>query len=248
MSDYHCYVVDDEVDSVEILQDYINQTPNLKLVFSTTNPRGILTVITQAGPPKIAFLDIEMPGISGLELAELISPHTAIIFITSHTQHAVEAFEKNAYDYLVKPIRYARFLQAVLKVQRRMQNSVLTKSGEDLRFIKGGNQGELIKIAINEIIHIQSLDNYVRIYTVENSHITYLTLKDCKEQLDGNTFIQVHKSYMVNLDRIIKHIDNQLTMENNEVLPIGASYRHELMVKLKNRIFSTERRKGLERG
>lgn len=126
MSDYNCYIVDDETDSIEILQDYVNQTPNLRLSYSTTNPRDIFTVITAQGNPKITFLDIEMPGITGLELAGLINSYTAIIFITSHTEHAIEAFEKDAYDYLVKPVSYSRFFQAVTKVQRRIQNNTAT--------------------------------------------------------------------------------------------------------------------------
>jgi DNA-binding LytR/AlgR family response regulator len=247
MSDYNCYIVDDEADSVEILQDYVNQTPSLRLSYSTTNPRDIFSVITAEGNPKITFLDIEMPGITGLELAGLINSYTAIIFITSHTEHAIEAFEKDAYDYLVKPVAYSRFLQAVTKVQRRIQNNALNPPPEDNSFfIRGSHQGELIKICVNEILYIESLQNYVRIYTISNDHITYLTLKECQIKLKRSNFIQVHKSYIVNIERIVKHINNQLTMENNTAVPIGAAYRPELMIRLKNRIFSTERRKSGE--
>lgn len=244
MPDYNCYVVDDEADSIEILQDYINQTPNLRHIYSTTNPRDIFSVIKKPGKPKITFLDIEMPGITGLELAGLISSHTAVIFITSHAEHALEAFDKDAYDFLVKPVAYPRFLQAVAKVQVRIQNNLINKPDEDnYFFIRGSNQGELIKICIDEILYIESLQNYVRIYTVGNVHTAYLTLKECEFKLTGNNFIKIHKSYIVNLGRIVRHIDNQLTMENKGVVPIGPMYRPELMVRLKNRIFTTERRK-----
>lgn len=244
MSDYNCYIIDDEADAIEIIQDYINQTPNLRLIYSSTNPRDIFTVITESGAPKITFLDIEMPGISGLELAGLISGHTAIVFITSHTQHALEAFEKDAYDYLVKPVSYKRFLQAVIKVQSRIQHNTLTKLVDDNSFfIKGSIQGELIKIKIDEILYIESLQNYVRISTVGDMNVTYLTLKECEFKLDHNKFLQVHKSYVVNLDRIVKHINNQLTMENKKMVPIGSKYRSELLARLKNRIFTSERRK-----
>ncbi len=247
MSDYNCYIVDDEADSIEILQDYVNQTPNLRLIYSTTNPRDILSVIIKPGPPKITFLDIEMPGITGLELAGLINSYTAIIFITSHLEHAIEAFEKDAYDYLVKPVAYSRFLQAITKVQRRIQNDTLNPPPDDNSFfIRGSRQGELIKICVNEILYIESMQNYVRIYTISNNHITYLTLKECEIKLKQSNFIQVHKSYIINLDRIVKHINNQLTMENNMPIPIGASFRPELMIRLKNMIFSTERRRSGE--
>lgn len=245
MSDYSCYIVDDEPDSIEILQDYINQTPNLRLNYSTTNPRDIFSVITQHSSPKITFLDIEMPGITGLELAGLINSYTAIIFITSHTEHAIEAFEKDAYDYLVKPVAYSRFLQAVIKVQSRIHNNTLNlRPDEDSFFIRGSSQGELIKIRLDEILYIESLQNYVRIHTISNVYITYLTLKECEFKLDRTAFVKVHKSFLVNLDRVVRHINNQLTMENNETVPIGSVFRPHLMIRLKNRIFSTERRKG----
>ncbi|MGB4399946.1 MAG: LytTR family DNA-binding domain-containing protein, partial [Daejeonella sp.] len=233
----------DEPDSIDIITDYIEQTPNLKLVHSTTDPRDILSVIKKPGLPKITFLDIEMPGLNGLEVAGLINSHTAIIFITSHTEHAVEAFEKDAFDYLIKPVSYSRFLKAVLKVQSRIQNGVESPGQEDNYYYIKGNLGELIKIRINEILYIESLLNYVRIYTIDNVHTTYLTLKECEFKLNGKKFLKVHKSYVVNLERIVKNANNELTMENKEKLPIGAAQRAELMVRLKNRIFSSGRRK-----
>lgn len=245
MSDYNCYIVDDEADSIEILQDYINQTPNLRLAYSTTNPRDIISVITRQGKPKISFLDIEMPGITGLELAGLISSHTAVIFITSHTEHALEAFEKDAYDFLVKPVSYPRFLKAVIKVQGRIQYNLMTKPAEDnYFFIRGNKQGELIKIYFDEILYIESLQNYVKLYTEKEMHITYLTLKEFEFKLNRNNFLKVHKSYVINLDRIERHINNELYMENNVAVPIGPVYRPDLLIRLKNRIFSTDRRKG----
>ena len=244
MSTYNCYIVDDEADSIEILQEYINQTPNLRLTYSTTNPRDIFSVITEGSHAKITFLDIEMPGITGLEVASLIGSHTAIIFVTSHAEHAVEAFEKDAYDFLVKPVSYSRFLKAVIKVQGRMNNKLLTKSPEDnYFFIRGNKQGELIKIYFDEILYIESLQNYVKLYTEKQMHITYLTLKEFEFKLNRDNFLKVHKSYVVNLDRIRRHINNELYMENNVPIPVGAVYRPDLLFRLKNRIFSTDRKK-----
>lgn len=247
MSDYNCYVVDDEADSVEILQDYINQTPNLRLIYSSTNPRDIFSVITRQGKPKITFLDIEMPGITGLELAGLINAHTAIVFITSHTEHALEAFDKDAYDFLVKPISYSRFLQAVVKVQGRIENNIISKASEDDYFyIRGNRQGELIKICFSEILYLESLQNYVKLYTIKQTHITYLTLKEFEFKLNRNNFLKVHKSYVVNLDRITGLLNNELMMGNGIVIPVGSVFRPDLLIRLKNRIFSTDRRKALD--
>lgn len=244
MSDYNCYIVDDEPDSIEILQDYVNQTPDLRLIHSTTNPRDIFSVIAKQGKPKITFLDIEMPGINGLELAGLINAYTAIIFVTSHTEHALEAFEKDAYDFLVKPVSYSRFLQAVIKVQGRIQDSLITRPVEDnYFFIRGNKQGQLIKIYFEEILYIESLQNYVKLYTEKSMHITYLTLKEFEFKLNRNNFLKVHKSYVVNIDRIGGLINNDLCMENDTIIPIGAVYRQNLLIRLKNRIFSTDRRK-----
>ncbi len=244
MADYNCYIVDDEVDSVEILQDYINQTPDLRLIFSTTNPREIFSVITKLGKPKITFLDIEMPGITGLELAGLINSHTAVIFITSHIEHALEAFDKGAYDFLVKPISYSRFLQAVIKVQGLIQNNHVVE--ENYFFIRGSNQGEVIKIYFEEVLYVESLSNYVKLYTERSMHVTYLTLKEFEFKLNRNNFFKIHKSYVVNLDRIRRMINNELTMENDAVLSVGPMYRKNLHLKIKNRTFSSDRRKGFD--
>ena len=247
MADYNCYIVDDETDSIEILRDYIEQTPNLRHVYSTIDPRDIFAMITRPGKPKITFLDIEMPGITGLELAGLIGSHTAVIFITSHTEHALEAFEKDAYDFLVKPVSYSRFLQAVIKVQGRIQNNLIIKPAEEnYFFIRGNKQGELIKIYFDEILYLESLQNYVKLYTDKKTHITYLTLKEFEFKLNRNNFLKVHKSYVVNIDRISGLVNNELTMDNNAIVPVGAVSRPELLIRLKNRIFTTDRRKGVD--
>ncbi len=244
MSDYSCYIVDDEADSLEILQDYVAQTPSLSLTYSTNNPRDIFSVIPKDGKPKITFLDIEMPGITGLELAGLINSHTAVIFVTSHSEHALEAFEKDAYDFLVKPVSYSRFLKAVGKVQSRIQAEPGSPSSANTYFyIRGSKQGELIKIQFDEILYLESLQNYVKVHTEKGTHITYLTLKEFEFKLNRDNFLKVHKSFVVNLDRIEKHIDNKLCMEDQFAVPIGASFRQELLMRLKNRIFTTDRRR-----
>lgn len=244
MSEYNCYIVDDEVDSIEILRDYINQTPDLRLIHSTTDPRDIFSVISKHNHPKITFLDIEMPGITGLELAGLIGSYTAVIFITSHSEHAVEAFEKDAYDFLIKPVSYSRFLQAVVKVQRRIQNNPATNPAEDnYFFIRGNKQGQLIKIYFHEILYIESLQNYVKLYTGQNMHITYLTLKEIEFKLNRDNFLKIHRSYVVNLDRIGGLINNELSMENNAVIPVGAVYRQNLLLRLRNKTLTTDRKR-----
>jgi len=239
MSEYNCYIVDDEADSIEILQDYVNQTPNLRLMFSSTDPRDILSVITNQGKPKITFLDIEMPGLTGLELASLIKTYTAIVFITSHTEHALEAFEKDAYDYLVKPVSYARFLQALLKVQGRIQNNIINKpEDDDYFFINGSKSGELIKINVDEILYLESMENYVKLHTRTGTHITYLTLKEFEFRLDRNNFLKVHRKYVVNLNLITRFIRDEVYLENDFPIPVGELHKQELKVRLNNRIMS----------
>ncbi|MHB1179205.1 MAG: LytR/AlgR family response regulator transcription factor [Daejeonella sp.] len=244
MLEYNCYIVDDEADSIEILRDYVHQTPDLRLIHSTTNPRDIFSVISQHNNPKITFLDIEMPGITGLELAGLIDSHTAVIFITSYSDYAVEAFEKDAYDFLVKPVSYSRFLQAVIKVQKRMRNTPATSPADDSYFfIRGTKQGQFLKIYFHEILYIESLQNYIKLYTTRGIHITYLTLKEVEFKLNRTNFLKIHKSYVVNFDRIGGLINNELSLDNNAVIPVGAVYRQDLLVRLKNKILTTDRRK-----
>ncbi len=244
MLEYNCYIVDDEADSIEILRDYIHQTPDLRLIHSTTNPRDIFSVISRHNSPKITFLDIEMPGITGLELAGLIGSHTAVIFITSHSEYAVDAFEKDAYDFLVKPVSYSRFMQAVIKARERMQSNPLNGPADDSYFfIRGTKQGQFLKIHFHEILYIESLQNYVKLYTTHGIHITYLTLKEIEFKLNRTNFLKIHKSYVVNLDRIGGLINNELSLDDNTVIPIGAIYRPDLLVRLKNKTLTTDRRK-----
>ncbi len=241
--DYNCYVVDDEADSIEILEDYIADTPNLCHIFSTTNPKELFPMVLQHDKPKITFLDIEMPGMTGMDLADLISPHAAIIFITSHLNYAPIAFEKNAYDYLIKPFSYTRFLQAVLKVEGRMQSCLLKHGEEETYFyIRGNKQGELIKIYFNEVVYVESLMNYIRIFTTATNYVTYLTLKEITQKLNRGNFIRIHKSYLVNIDRIQRFFANDIYLENNVTLPVGPLYYPDLALRLKNRIFSRNRK------
>src|SRR6185437_11434262 len=157
-----CYIVDDETHSIEILKSFIEKTPGLTLTGSATDPLFALNEVMVDDPPDVTFLDVDMPELSGMEFAELVNAHTRIIFTTSFCEYAVEAFEKNAEDYLLKPIGYERFLKAIKKVKTNILNKERKNNRVDEFFlIKSDVKGKMIKIIKNDIILVEAMQNYV---------------------------------------------------------------------------------------
>jgi DNA-binding LytR/AlgR family response regulator len=153
-----CYIADDNQSMIKLLSDYIQDTPNLKLITATTDPMEMAATIGQVKVPSIAFLDIDMPNITGLQLAALTNSTTAVIFITGHPQHAVDAFSKGAYDYLIKPFSYLRFIEAVNKVRNRLSALFsLPLVPEDHCFVYN-KYGDLIKIYYADIGNTNKFD------------------------------------------------------------------------------------------
>ncbi|TKB98650.1 LytR/AlgR family response regulator transcription factor [Pedobacter cryophilus] len=241
---FNCFIVDDEPASLEIISDYISETPHLFLQKATTNPRDILPLITAPGKNQITFLDIDMPGINGLELASLIQGHTAVIFITSYPNYAIQAFEKDAYDYLLKPISYARFLQAVIKVKSRLQTAKTNYVELDNQYflIKGNKQGEIIKIYYQDLLYIESLHNYVSLHTLQGKYIAYFTLKELEYKLNKENFVKIHKSYLINIDKMSTFQYHEVQMENGAKLPVGSACRAQLQMQLNTKLLTTDRR------
>ncbi len=219
-----CYIVDDEIHAIETLTLYIEKVPGLTIIGTATNPLVALDQINNSLHPDITFLDVDMPQLSGMELAGLINAHTKIIFTTGFSDYAVSAFEKNASDYLLKPISFERFLISIKKVTENLQSSS-PKASTDHFFIKSNVKGKVIKLSFADVIYIESIKNYLSIFTSDNKYITYLTMKELEIMLPVSQFLRVHKSYMVNINTI-KAIDgSSIQMKNNVVIPVGQTYK-----------------------
>lgn len=238
----NCYVVDDEIASVDIISDYINQTEGLHLLKASTNSRDVIEVLSGPLKPDITFMDIDMPEINGLELAGIINNHTSVVFITSYPQYAIQAFEESAVDYLLKPVSYKRFLQSVAKVQIRKVAEAANVRNDRFFFIRGHYKGHLININCDELIYAESLHNYVKLYTSKGHHITYLTMKELEFKLGMENFVRVHKSMLINI-KMIQILDtNHVIMNDQKVIPIGRTYKSKLTGLLESKTFFTDRK------
>ncbi len=220
-----CYVVDDETDAVDILESYIEKAPGLKLLGSFTNPLEALERIDNSGPADITFLDVEMPELSGLELAGLINDRTKVIFTTASPHHALTAFEKNAMDYLLKPISFERFLASIKKVSAKLEPPLQAK---DHIFIKSNIKGKLKRINFSDIIYIESLKNYMIIHTMTEDSAIYLSMNELEELLPSDKFVRVHRSYIVYIEKIRTVKGSMLELEKGINIPLGVKYKDAL--------------------
>ncbi|MCR8560430.1 LytTR family DNA-binding domain-containing protein [Mucilaginibacter sp. BJC16-A38] len=221
------YIVDDESHAIDIIADYINRTPGLSFSGSSTDPVAALDILTSDHPPGLTFLDIDMPGVSGLELANMVAGKTAVVFITSYREFGPEAFQVNAIDYLLKPISYAAFLKCIHKVQERLSTAAPSGKETGFIFVKGDLKGKYIRIIVSDILYIQSSLHYVDIFLPGEKITTYLTLSELEEKLSVTDFCRVHRSFIVNLKRIKAIEQSQIRLENKELIPIGRGYREE---------------------
>jgi DNA-binding LytR/AlgR family response regulator len=222
-----CYLIDDEEHAIDTLVGYINRFPSLNLVGTSINPLEAIDEITNTKPVDIVFLDVDMPELSGLDVADIISPYTSVIFTTAFPNYAVQAFEKNGSDFILKPISFERFTKSVTKVQNLIRSKKLSDqhSENEHFFINPGVKGRMIQLSYSDILYIEGLKNYVVIYTPDNKYITYLSMREIEKSIPLSRFIRIHKSYIVNIDRI-KSIDGNIVILSQTVeLPVGISFK-----------------------
>ncbi|MGL5732353.1 MAG: LytR/AlgR family response regulator transcription factor [Bacteroidales bacterium] len=219
-----CVIVDDEPLAVSILESYVNKTPSLELVGSFTNAFEALSFL-QTEKVDLLFLDIQMPEITGLELAASIDAFTTkIIFTTAFNQYALEGFRVDALDYLLKPISYPHFLKAVKKVQRYSE----AKSETDL-FLIVKSDYRVLKISYSDILYIESLRDYVLIALEDGCEIkTLSTLKAIESNISSPPFYRVHRSFLVNLVKV-KVMERNCIVFGKKLIPISESYREAIL-------------------
>jgi len=225
----NCLIVDDERPALELLADNVRQVSFLKLVAtarSATEAFGILAEHTI----DLIFLDIQMPGINGLEFLRTLRHPPLVIMVTAYQEHALDGFELDVVDYLVKPAAFPRFLKAVQKAQNvfklKQQAQLRPAEGADHVFVNANYS--LVKVTISEITFIEGLKDYVRINLTSGKNvITRLGLKAVEEKLDDVRFMRIHKSYIIALDKIDSIQKSQLIIQGKEI-PIGEGYRQFL--------------------
>jgi DNA-binding LytR/AlgR family response regulator len=228
----HCIIADDEPIARQILENYIETVPNLELMASCKNAFEVMDFL-QSNTVDILFLDINMPKLSGLSLLKTMQQKPNVIITTAYPEHAVEGFELSVTDYLLKPFSLERFLQAVLKVQQKpnIKTEFVSVDNREMStslFVKSDKK--IIKVNFNDIQYIEAYGNYIKIFT-DQMILTPQTLSDFLEKLP-DSFLRIHKSFVVNFNKL-KLIDgNQIVLQNDTKLRIGKSYRKAVLDKI----------------
>lgn len=226
MKELRCIVIDDEPLACRLVSSYVERTEGLVMIGSHTYASTGLEAIKSL-KPDLVFLDIQMPEISGLEIARQIPASTKVVFTTAYRDFAVEGFRVNALDYLLKPISYNEFLEAVERARS------LHKDDSD-NFITVKSEYRLVRIPVRDILYIEGLKDYIKIYIEGESKaiLTLMSMKAIQAMLPTDRFLRVHRSYIANTDRIRIMEQGRIVYGDNRV-PVSDSYRTELMERLK---------------
>ncbi|MBS1918200.1 MAG: response regulator transcription factor [Bacteroidetes bacterium] len=216
-----CIAVDDEPLALDILKKYIEKIYFLELKGIFTDPFEAKKMLDET-PVDLVFLDIQMPDINGIEFSRIINKkNTAVVFTTAFSEYAVEGFNVDAIDYLLKPIEYDRFLKAVYKAKEYIDYLSNQELQEGYIFVKSDYQ--MVKINIKDILYIEGLDDYIKIYLPQKSVLTLMTLKTIAQKLPAKEFFRVHRSYIVPITKIENISKSKVKIADKEI-PIGISY------------------------
>lgn len=211
--------IDDEPIALEVIKSLAAKVPFLDLKACFTNAFEGISYL-QSHKPDLLFLDIKMPDITGIEVSKALQNPPMIIFTTAYSEHAVEGFEVNAVDYLLKPFSLQRFVKACTKANELLQLKQ-NNPAENFLFLKDGY--EQVKVIIDDILYIESAGNYLNVFTTLGKIVTRLTLADMQEMLPSEKFVRIHRSFVVAKNKISKY-NKQSVFVNNVELPIGQSY------------------------
>jgi DNA-binding LytR/AlgR family response regulator len=227
----NCIIVDDDEMSRSTVQHFVEQTEFLKLKGNCSSAAEAIQIL-KTEHIELVFLDIEMPHMSGLEMLETLEHNPYIIFITSKRDYAVEAFEHNVVDYLLKPLKYVRFIKAVNKVLdlKKLANTTTYDITDEDIFVK--SELKYVRIRFKEVHYIEAMADYVVLYLKDSKHIIHSTMKGIEKKVPLDSYVRVHRSYIVNLTKI-ELVENANVVVNGKRIPIGASYKNEFMSRLK---------------
>ena len=232
MTSLRCFVVDDEPLAVKMLENFIARTPFLELVASFTDPVLALSEMrTQA--PDLVFLDIQMPDLSGMELSRMVPPGTRIIFTTAFKQYAFESYEVSALDFLLKPIRYQKFLEAAekarewftLKEAATAAPTAPVSEAKTSTFFKV--DGALRKVEFDDILFVEGMKDYVMVFLASQKQplVTHVTMKGMEEMLPAGQFMRIHRSFIVALDKVASVSGTGDVKVGDRLLHVSDAYR-----------------------
>lgn len=226
----NCIIVDDNNLARTVLKQLIAQVDFLNLTEECSNSVDAFNYL-QKKPVDLVFLDIEMPGMTGIELIKNLEKRPIIILISSKKNYAIEAFELNVADYIVKPVSLSRFMVAVSRAKELFESKDQKVEINEKNYIFVRSNAVLTKIKINEITYIQALGDYVNIFTTDKRYTVHITLRGMEEKLPLSKFYRLHRSYLVALDHIVG-VEEGTAYVGKHPLPIGEQFKKELLKKL----------------
>jgi len=239
-----CLVIDDEPPALAILADYIGQIPFLTLVGTTTDPIEGLTLVQQ-GRADLVFLDIQMPRLTGLQFLKLAGHKARVVLTTAYPEYALDGYENDVVDYLLKPIAFERFLKAAHKALTLLAPAIAAAGvtgapapplfpapvalppASGHLFVKGDTKNKYVRIKYADILYVEGLNNYVLLHLPHERIATYQTLKELADTLPQPPFMRVHKSYIVSLDHV-RLLDGNTLYVQDKLIPVSDTYRETL--------------------
>ena len=237
-----CAIIDDEPLAIDVIESYLEKIGGIEIVAKCTNPLEAITLLNKNNV-DLVFLDIEMPNLSGIDLVKSVTNIPQFIFTTAYPQYALEGFNLNATDYLVKPIPFHRFITAVSRAKEKFQlenttNCNVSSAGpinikEEDKFIFVKSEYENIKIDIDNIKYIQGLKDYLKIYDTKSNKaiITLSSFKDILSKLPENQFIRIHRSFVVNITHIRALQKTKVVIDDIRI-PIGETFKADVLKRL----------------
>lgn len=224
-----CIVVDDEPLAVQVIEGFIAKMPELQLQRSFSNPLEALAYLKQEPSVKLVFLDIQMPELTGVEFMQLLQNQVDVVIISAYDEYALEGFQYEATDYLLKPVSFDRFVKAVQKVVNKQPKDISLVQNE---FIFIRTDKRIVRVNLSEILFIEALRNYVAIQTVSQKILTLQNLRGIEEILPPQKFIRVHKSFITAIDKI-DSVERQRIFIGAHTIPIGDTYVRQFFEAIK---------------
>lgn len=228
----NCIIIDDDKLSTRIIADFVEKTDELNLIGTYASAVDGINYLNgkNAEEIDILFLDIEMPEMTGIDLLKTLHVLPQVIIYSSQEKYALESYEYNVTDYLLKPVTYPRFLKAINKVKEKNEKREdVTKSSTEI-FIK--NNSSLVRVKYDDILWIEALENYVVVNSFKEKYTIHFTMKAISDKMPSDQFVRVHRSFIVNIGKIKVIEDNSVVIKTDtgsKVIPIGKSYKEKLM-------------------
>lgn len=228
-----CVVVEDEQHTARLMENYISQIKQLEWLGSFVTPVDLLN-FARIDEVQVIYLDIQMPGMTGVDFLKLKPVNAEIIFTTAYSKYALEGYELDVTDYLLKPVELPRFIKATQKaIDRILLKSSQNNTGEKRpEYILLKVDKKLVRIAVNEIIYIQSDWNYVHVHTSQKKYMVLSTMKNIENELASYDFVRIHKSFLINLHYFESIEGNLVQLKSGTRLQVSRNYKQELMERL----------------